>query len=145
MAEHKAKSNDYVLLMGNGATPEVFSPVVCMTSVGFNRSRQIIESNSKCGNSKTPGTKSYNVPIEGQIVFDPDAPKLSIKALNDAFESDSQKSYKLGPVTPVTGDLTYAFKGFFSSLNDTYPTDADSTFSGQLEVDPATLVITETE
>lgn len=130
MATHKLSGDDVVLMIGTSAGSE--DTIVCLTSNGITRATNEIDAKTKCGPDKLPGTQEITVNFEGQIVYD--SADVSLEDLFTWWESKTTIYWKMGPASPVTGDITFSGSGFISALDDTYAMDSPGTFSGSIGV-----------
>lgn len=131
MAEHKISGNDMLLFIGTDGT--TYDTVICLTSNGITRSTNEIDAKTKCGPDKLPGTQDVAVNFEGQVMLDP-ATGTSLADLYSYWANKTTIYWKMGPVTPVTGDITWSGTGFVSKLDDTYQQDNPGTFSGSIGI-----------
>jgi hypothetical protein len=132
MAQHKISGNDYLLLISpDGMT---YSTIVCLTSNSITRSTNTIDANTKCGPDKLAGTQTNGVTFEGQIMLDPTGTTVSVDVLEDSWASKETIYWKMAPVSPVVGDITYTGTGFISKLDEVFAQDAPGTFSGEIGV-----------
>ena len=130
MAQREIKSNSILLFIGTDGVN--YDTVVCLTSNGITRATGSIESNTKCGPNKTPGTQTNDITFEGQGQVDPDTGKLSVDQLDDYWRNITTIYWKMGPAIPEDGDVTYYGTGFIASLDETFAVDANATFSGSI-------------
>ena len=130
MAEHKISGNDMLLMLSTDGT--TFSTIVCLTSNGITRATAEIDAKTKCGPDKLPGSQDVALSFEGQVMLD-----TANSSLEDLYTYWSNKTtifWKMGPVSPSTGDITWSGTGFISKLDDTYAQDAPGTFSGAIGI-----------
>jgi hypothetical protein len=130
MAEHKLSGDDVVLMISDDGT--TYNTVVCLTSNGITRATNEIDAKTKCGPDKLPGTQELAVNFEGQIAYD--TGNASLEDLYDYWANKSTVYWKMGPASPITGDITFSGTGFISALDDTYAMDSPGTFSGTIGV-----------
>lgn len=133
MAERKVVGTD-VLLFLDLAGGTAYDLVVCLTNNTYNATVQEIDAKSKCGPDKLPGTVSFEASFEGQIIIDPAPDRVGIAALYTALTGKTTVGWKIGKVTPVTGDTTYTGTAFISKLDQSFGEDAPSTFSASLGI-----------
>lgn len=132
MANRKVRGKDILLFIDpDGGT--TYDTVVCLTSNSMNRTTATVDAASKCGPDSAPGEQSVSVEFQGQQVVENDTGKLSGANLHDLWQSAAQIGWKMGPASPITGDVIYEGKGFISDLGDTYDMGS-ATFSGTLAV-----------
>ena len=67
-------------------------------------------------------------------MLDPDGGYAGIDVLDEFWRNKTTVYWKIGPATPVTGDVTYSGTGFISQLDETAAMDAPTTFSGTISV-----------
>ena len=130
MAEHKISGNDVLLFIGDNGTD--YDTIVCLTSNGITRATNSIDAKTKCGPDTLPGTQDIAVQFEGQVMLDTTG--ASLEALYDYWANKDTIYWKMGPATPVTGDITWSGTGFLSQLDDTYAQDTPGTFSGAISI-----------
>ena len=133
MAERKVDGAD-VLLFIDTAGGTAYDTIVCLTSNSFNAALSEIDSKTKCGPDKAPGTASFEVSFEGQIVYSPDTDRLSAAALYTALTNKTAVGWKMGKASLVTGDVSYSGTAFISKLDQTFPEEGRATFSGSLGI-----------
>ena len=130
MAEHKISGNDVLLFIGtDGST---YDTVVCLTSNGITRATNSIDAKTKCGPDTLPGTQDIAVQFEGQVMLD--TASASLEDLYDYWANKTTIYWKMGPVSPAAGDITWSGTGFLSQLDDTYAQDTPGTFSGAISI-----------
>lgn len=132
MAEHKVSGTDVLLMLSTDGVD--YDTVVCLTSQSITRATAEIDAKSKCGPDTLPGTQTNGVSFEGQLIADPDAGTTSIADLFDYWTNKTTIYWKMGKVSPVTGDVTYSGTGYISKLDETFGMDNPSTFSGSIGV-----------
>jgi len=130
MAEHKISGNDVLLFIGDNGTD--YDTIVCLTSNGITRATNSIDAKTKCGPDTLPGTQDIALQFEGQVMLDTSG--ASLEALYDYWANKDTIYWKMGPATPVTGDITWSGTGFLSQLDDTYAQDTPGTFSGAISI-----------
>lgn len=127
----------YGLLIKTVAT---FIPMVCQTDLTFDRSRDVIQSVTKCGRKKRPSpfadyelSGTAEVLLSDGVAFTSKASEAEIDRL---FANQTEFEWQIGPLsgTPVPGDITYSGRGFFSDLSTSYPTEETATFDFTLAV-----------
>jgi hypothetical protein len=132
MAEHKVSGTDVLLMLStDGVT---YDTVVCLTQQGITRATTEIDAASKCGPDTLPGKQTNAVSFEGQLVADPNTGSTSIADLFNYWTNKTTVYWKMGKVSPVTGDVTYSGTGFISKLDETFGLDNPSTFSGSIGI-----------
>lgn len=129
MASHKISGNDVLLFIGTDGTN--YDTVVCLTSNGITRATNTIDAKTKCGPDKLPGTQDISLTFEGQIMLDVAG---SLEDLYDYWSNKTTIYWKMGPVSPVAGDITWSGTGFLSKLDETYAQDTPGTFSGEIGI-----------
>jgi len=129
MAEHKISGNDMLLMISDDGI--TYDSIVCLTSNGITRATNEIDAKTKCGPDKLPGTQDVTLSFEGQSMLDA---TMSIADLFDYWQNKTTIFWKMGPVSPVVGDITWSGTGFISKLDDTYAQDTPGTFSGAIGV-----------
>lgn len=133
MAERKIDGAD-VLLFIDPAGGTAYDLIVCLTANSFNAALNEIDSKTKCGADKAPGTPSFEVSFEGQIIYSPDTDRVSTGSLYTLLTGKTTVGWKMGKATPVTGDIVYSGTAFISKLDQTFPEEGRATFSGALGI-----------
>lgn len=118
-----------------------YDMIICLTSNGLTISTDTINSSSKCGTSSSSGTSTNNVTFEGNYMIAPDAGRISAAGLFTLAKNKTDFSWKMGPATPISGDVVYNSIGFISALSITYP-EGVATFSGTISSDDIIQVTT---
>lgn len=133
MAERKPAAGSVGVFIKTGAQ---FLILVCQTDLTFDRSRDTINANSKCGADQIPAnTATYEISGTAQIwLFDNDDPesstKLSEAAADRLLVNKTIFDWKIGPLSglSVPGDVVYDGSGFFSNLSTSWPNEDVATF-----------------
>lgn len=132
MAQHKISGNDVLLYVStDGVT---YDTVICLTSNAITRATSIIDANSKCGPDSLPGVQSNTLTFEGQVMLDPSGSTTSVDELDDYWRTKQTIYWKMGPVSPAIGDITYYGTGFIATLDETAAIDTPMTFSGSIGI-----------
>lgn len=134
LQNRKPDINSRVVIIGDGGDPEVFSLVVCLTSNQFDIAVNDVVGESKCGTDHAPGTASTTLQIAGLVIVDPYNGNISIAELFRLASTKQLFNFKYGPLNPVTGDVIYTGRGFFSAYNETDATNTYATFSGTIQL-----------
>ena len=142
MAERKVPGND-VFMFIDPAGGTAYELIVCLTSNSFGIQNAIIDAKSKCGADTLPGTQSFSVSFEGQVIYEPGASRQGIYDLLTLAKNQTTVGWKISTATPVTGDVVIAGTGFLGSVETVYGDEAPSTFTAELGV-YGTPTITET-
>ena len=129
MASHKISGNDVLLFIGTDGIN--YDTVVCLTSNGITRATNTIDAKTKCGPDSLPGTQDISLTFEGQVMLDVAG---SLEDLYSYWSNKDTVYWKMGPASPVSGDITWSGTGFLSQLDDTYAQDTPGTFSGQISI-----------
>lgn len=132
MAERNLVGTDWLLFIDPAGGVD-WKEVVCLTTQSINRTTNKIDATTKCGTSSAAGTRSAEVPFEGEYMLDPDTGRVSGGDLHTYWSDSTIFSWKIGKVIPAGGDVTYTGTGFLTSLSDTFPI-GNGTFSGTISV-----------
>jgi hypothetical protein len=132
MAEHKVIGGT-VLLSIDPLGGTSYDTVVCLTSVSKDDSVGEVDASSACGPDVSPGALSISRGFEGQLLQDPSTGKISGTDLRSLMYAKTLVGYRIGPVTPVTGDEVEVGTGRLFSLSSTYAHDSNGVFSGTLK------------
>jgi len=112
-----------------------YSLVVCLTSQSYTRTANVIDATTKCGTKKLNGTKDRTIEIEGQVIYAPDAGRISEGDLDDIFEDDTPIGWKFGQAVPEEGDVIYSgLDGVISNLAITAPLEGITTFTATVQL-----------
>lgn len=142
MAERKVSGNDMLLFIdpAGGTTYEL---VVCLTSNSFKIATAIIDAKSKCGPDTLPGTQTYEVGFEGQVIVDPGTLRAGLFSLLTLAKNKTTVGWKMSVATPATGDVVTSGTAFIANVDTTYADEAPGTFSATFGI-YGTPTITET-
>lgn len=121
---------DFLLKLGDGASPEAFTTIGGFTTNALNQSRALIENTNKSSNQNRQiiagkGTKSRTVTGSGQLEDSADVKDT----LQGYFDDGSSNNYEI--VVPGVGTYTGAF--IIQALNMTGPYDDAATWDITLE------------
>jgi hypothetical protein len=129
MAERYITPNT-MLLKVDVAGGTSYDTVVCLTSVSFSGSTNIIDANSFCGADKLAGiVDAGEWSIEGIILLDPASGKISLKGLYDAWVGKDIVGYEVSPNVPVAGDLKISGTAYISNTDINLGLDETQNFS----------------
>ena len=130
MAERKISGNDMLLFVSDDGV--TYDTVVCLTSNSITRATNEIDAKTKCGPDKLAGTQDITLSFEGQVMLD--TADVSLETLYNYWDGKDTVYWKMGPATPVSGDITWSGTGFISQLDETYAQDTPGTFTGAIGV-----------
>lgn len=112
-----------------------YEMVVCLTSNTYTRAANVVDASSKCGTFKFNGDKDRTIEIAGQVIFLPGTGNISEAELNTLFENDAKFSWRMGPETPVEGDVSYeGINSIVSNLAIDAPKDGALSFTATIQV-----------
>ena len=109
-----------------------YKPIICLTSTSYSRALVMTEKVNYC----TEGTtQSSPQSINRTISFDAEystaeAAQASYVDVDEAMESMVEQFFKL----EGRGSAAIYFKGYISSLDDTFQAGEDATFSGEITI-----------
>ena len=108
-----------------------YKPIICLTSTSYSRALVMTEKVNYCTEGET---KSSPQSINRTISFDAEystaeAAQASYVDVDEAMESMVEQFFKL----EGRGSAIY-FKGYISSLDDTFQAGEDATFSGEITI-----------
>lgn len=132
MAEHRIIGGN-VLLFIDPLGGTAYDTVVCLTSVAVNDSVGEVDASSACGPAVSPGALALSVSFDGYHLQDPATGKVSGTSLRALLRAKTLVGYKIGPVTPITGDEIESGTAYITSLSSTYAFNDDAKFSGTLK------------
>lgn len=133
MAERAISGTD-VLLFIDPAGGTAYDTVICLTSNSFNAAVEKIDSRTKCGANTLPGSSTFEVSFEGQVMYDPAAGRISTADLYTLLANKTTVGWKIGTAIPASGDVIYEGTAFIANLDQTYADNTPSTFSGSLGI-----------
>lgn len=139
MAERKPEIGSVGIFVKSGVT---FLILVCQTDLNFDRSRDVVDGNTKCGPDQIPSNNAtYEISGTAQIfLFDNDDPetatKLSEAAADRMLVNKDIFEWKIGPLSgvQVPGDVVYDGEGFFSNLSTSWGNDDPASFDFTIAV-----------
>lgn len=143
MAERKPAVGSIGVFIKTGVA---YIVLVCQTDLTFDRSRDAIDANSKCGPDQIPSNNpTYEISGTAQILLgDDDAAEIPDTPLNKGSEAlldqlmrnKTTFDWKIGPLegNPVPGDVVYEGSGFLSNLSTAWPNEDASTFDFTIAV-----------
>lgn len=151
MAERKPEIGSIGIFIKTGVN---FLILVCQTDLTFDRSRDTVDANTKCGPDQLPSNNAtYEISGSAQVyLFDNDNPetatKLSEAAADRMLVNKDIFEWKIGPLSgvQVPGDVVYDGQGFFTNLSTSWGNDDPATFDFTIgvkgeytqEIEPAT-------
>jgi len=138
MAKRAIRPEDMFLFLSDGATPDVWQPVMCLTQNAVNIAVADINSNTLCGSGSTPGQVTIEVPFQGEGFVDLDVPGVSISELQAIAISREVKRWKISPVEPKENDEIHTFEGYLSQADKSMQVDNPVTFTCNIKVDTTT-------
>lgn len=124
-----------VLKRGDGVSPEVFTAIAELTTIGGpNRSRDVIDvSNQDSASFAREYLAGFldggEVPFEGNYLAD----NVTQTNLNVDFDAGTLRNFKV-EITPLSPLKTWSFSAFITRLEHGYPHDGKQTISGTLKV-----------
>ena len=137
MAERKVNGKDMLLFL-DLAGGTAYDLVVCLTNNSFKIATDIIDAKSKCGADSAPGTTSYEVGFEGQIIEVPDTDRVGMYLLLTAAQNKTTVGWKIARAgTAATGDIVRAGTGFVASVDENFELEGVATFSATLGITSA--------
>jgi len=138
MAKREILPTDMWLWNSDGASPETWRQVMCISQTAVNIAVSQITSNTFCGNKSKAGTVTIEVPFQGEAYTDTELPEISAFELSQMARSKTVSKWKLAPVAPVAEDIISTFEGYLSQCNKQAQTDSPVTFDCNIVVDPST-------
>ncbi len=111
-----------------------YKGIVCLLNFDFNSTTAVNDASSMCGPDQAPGDITSNIPINGQIIIDPDADQISAAEIFTLQQNKTNIGWKIARGTPIAGDITKEGEGFFSSYTETHNKDNVSTFASGIAV-----------
>lgn len=137
MAQRKINGKDLYLFIDTSYTPggtPSYDKVVCLTSHTFDRTTAVEDASSQCGPDSGPGSQTATITFDGQVVYEASPGSVTESDLDAVWKTSELIAWKLGKVTPATGDVTYDGEGWLSNISQTGGGDGKATFSGTIQV-----------
>ena len=108
-----------------------YKPIICLTSTSYSRALVMTEKVNYCTEGTTQSsTQSINLTISFDAEYSTaEAAQASYVDVDEAMESMVAQFFKL----EGRGSAIY-FKGYISSLDDTFQAGEDATFSGEITI-----------
>lgn len=139
MAERKPEVGSIGVFIKTGIS---FIVLVCQTDLTFDRSRDAIDANSKCGPDQIPSNNpTYEISGTAQILLgDTDDAEFNSKGsealLDQLMRNKTTFDWKIGPLSGVAvpGDVVYEGEGFLSNISTSFPNEDASTFDFTISV-----------
>ena len=124
-----------------------WKPVACLTSNSLNRTKSVIEAQTKCDPGlivRGEGSKAYEIAFEGLYIdttsSGAEVTKLSHDALMDIFDETTIQEWKMD--TGLTDTVAYYGEAIFTGLDLTAPAgDEFANFSGTLSGSGAIVTV----
>lgn len=109
-----------------------YKPIICLTSTSYSRALVMTEKVNYCTEGETQSSPQS---INRTISFDAEystaeAAQASYVDVDEAMESMVEQFFKL----EGRGSAAIYFKGYISSLDDTFQAGEDATFSGEITI-----------
>lgn len=133
MAYRKVVAKDNLLLI-DPAGSITYSTVLCLEENSFKIANSIIDAKSKCGADNLPGAQSFEVSCSGQMAVASDSGQVDIGDLYTLAANVTTIGWKIGKVTPVTGDVSWAGTAFIANLDMSEPVEGTCKFTMTLGV-----------
>lgn len=133
MAERKPELGSIGIFIKSGVT---FLVIVCQTDLTFDRSRDTVDANTKCGPDQLPSNNAtYEISGAGQIwLGDTEEAEFNTKGseafLDQLLRDKTTFDWRIGPLSGVAvpGDVVYEGSGFISNLSASWGNDEAATF-----------------
>ncbi|MFB6456483.1 hypothetical protein ACE38W_14515 [Chitinophaga sp. Hz27] len=141
MAEQKVMGVERVISI---TLPGGTGPILlgCEVDHNFDRSRDVITADSKCGPSRLPNPNlAATIQGNGQVLKNDAGGDLTTKVteakIDQLLRNATFFDWVMGPKsgTPEPGDVVYSGRGWFSALNSAFNTDGVATFDFTIQVD----------
>lgn len=133
MADTKINGSEWFFFI-DPAGGVSYDTLICLTSSSLKRASSSIDAASNCGPDTRAGAQTVSVDIAGQVVFVPDAGKVSEGELHDLWAAKTLFSWKLARAIPQIGDVEYTGFGTLLSLDLNGDTNSVLTFTGNVGV-----------
>ena len=139
MSESKVSARSY-LLFADATNTGVYSVVACLHSNSLISSNNVIDASSKCGDDYEPGPNfKQSIKVDGLAIDQTGTPsKDSYDLLYSLHTAKTKFAVKMGPTTPVIGNVTYGGSAtdlvFISNWDLSAPDKEDCKFTATFEV-----------
>jgi Phage tail tube protein len=133
MAYRKVVAKDNLLLIDPvGGTS--YQTILCLEENSFKIANSIIDAKSKCGADNLPGAQSFEVSCSGQMAVAGSSTQLDIGELYTLTANVTTIGWKIGKVTPATGDVSWEGTAFIANLDMSEPVEGVCKFTMTLGV-----------
>ena len=139
MAESKVSARSY-LLFADETNSGTYKVVACLTSNSITSQNNVIDASSKCGDDYEPGPNfKQTIKAEGLAIDQTGTEsKDSYDLLYSLHVAKTKFAIKMGPATPVAGNVTYGGTAtdlvFISNWDLNAPDKEDVKFTATFEV-----------
>lgn len=115
----------YMLSVGDGGSPETFTPIACLTKKELNTDVTIIDGTSDCGPDFEPGFSKTNFGCAGFVdyAFLTNG-NVSGPTIFQLQQDAAKRNFVIEPVdSPAAGDQKDEMYGFFANYKQSWDTD----------------------
>lgn len=115
----------YKLSIGDAGSPEVFTPIACITKLEFNTDTTIIDGTSNCGPASQPGFSKSSLNLSGFVDYNADTDgNVSGPGVYDLQIASTKFNFRIEPVDePVNGDQLITGNAFVANYKQNFSTD----------------------
>ena len=134
MAEHKIDANTYLLAIDSTGVGTTYDNVVCLINFNLGGTTETNDASTMCGPDSSPGDTSATIPFTAQTLLSAATGKTSAPDIFDLWQNKTDFAWKIGPVTPASGDMVKKGSGYFSAYGENYDNGQKGQFSGTITV-----------
>lgn len=129
----KIAANTYFLFV-DPAGGSTYSDLLCLINFNFAGTTASNDSSTMCGPDSSAGDISSTITFNGQTILDPTTGEISGADIFELWQDKTSFGWKIGPVTPATGDLVKEGSGYFSAYGENYDNGQKGQFNGTIAV-----------
>ncbi len=134
LASKKILGDDKLVFISDGATPPVFSPIVCLTTNSMTKSRDTIDAATKCGADSRPGKPTFQLSFEGETIDNAPTTAVSELEIDWLLKNKVSREFLIQKAIPAIGDSRDRFTGFITQDNTADAMNTMETFSVQVAI-----------
>lgn len=115
----------YKLSIGDEGSPEIFTPIACITKLDFGTDTNIIDGTSNCGPASKPGFSKSNLSLTAFVDYNTEEDgNISGPAVYDLQIARTEFNFRIEPVdAPAVGDQLIEGNAFVANYKQSFSTD----------------------
>lgn len=115
----------YKLSIGDAGSPEVFTPIACITKLEFATSTNVIDGTSNCGPASQPGFSKSTLNLSAYVDYNADVDgNISGPGVYELQIAATKFNFRIEPIaTPATGDQLITGYAFVADYKQNLSTD----------------------